>query len=955
MVKPMKMLRGLLRRRGPDTEEAAGIGGGRDITRGFVDHQPYLYPLRDRRLRATIGRYDTYENMLRDDRVHSTLEQRRSAVVAREMEVVPGDDRRQSKKAADYLSEVLKHCDWDDVTDKMLYGVFYGYSVAECLWARDGRTVFPDQIRVRDRRRFVFDEDFRPRLLTHQNPQGEELPERKFWTFCAGADHHDEPYGVGLGWHLYWPVWFKRNQLKFWLVYLEKFGMPTAVGKYGPNATAAEKRKLLQAAQAVHGRAAVTIPDDMVLELLQAIRGGTIDYEAFYQRMQSAITTVVLSQTMTTDDGSSLSQAEVHMEVRKEIVESDDALVCGSFNRQVAAWLTAWNFPNAAVPIVRRIMDDPPDTHKLAERDKNITEMGPYRPTRAYLEETYNIELEDEPEPESGPGPRDLPPREGLDEVEMAELGGAEWSVADALDEEEWTRIARPLVEPILDLAAREDARIEDLAELYPDMDIGPLTERLARALFTASVWGRLRAEQGVYADVDVGFAEEDVSLAYALKLPPRRVLEYFRGRGYEITWDWHEMWQADHARAFTVAKAARLDVLSELRDSLDRAIEEGQTLRQFSRELAPRLRKLGWWGVRDGVQLGSWNRLRTIFDTNMRVSYSAAHYRAQIANKEARPYWQYHQIQRDSKRDDHAVLHLKVFRADDPIWDRFYPPNGWSCGCWIRALTEAQVKAMGLTVSESEGHLHEVQRRVATDRRTGEEIMRDTVEYRVTDADGETQRIAPAPEWAYNPGQAAASRPPPSGGLSGRSRLLDRQPTWSQQGLPAALPVSAARPARRNRAEDPLSSEAARADIYDALEDVGGERIEIVRDDGRADVIFGRVRAPADLDDVMMTGGFVEYVARKGPADRRVDFADFILPSLRDPSEVWLRAERRGDGRTVYRRAFLTAFEGRSTTIVAQEDTHGWLSWTMYPERDINRLRRGYLLYRRPDVGAGR
>lgn len=332
----------------------------------------------------------------------------------------------------------------------------------------------------------------------------------------------------------------------------------------------------------------------------------------------------------------------------------------------------------------------------------------------------------------------------------------------------------------------------------------------------------------------------------------------------------------------------------------------------------------------------------------------SAAHYRAQIVNKVTRPYWQYHQIQRDSKRDDHALLHLKVFRADDPIWDTFYPPNGWGCGCWIRALTEAQVKSRGLTVSESEGHLHDVQRRVATDRRTGEEIMRETVEYRVTDADGETQAITPPPEWAYNPGQAAASRPPPAGGLRGRSRLLDRQPTWSQQGLPAALPASAARPARRNRADEPLSPEAARAEIFDVLDDVGGERIEITRDDGRADVVFGRVRAPADLDDVMLTGGFVEYLAGKAPAERRAEFADFILPSLRDPSEVWLQAERRRDGRVVYRRAYVTAFEDRSTTIVAQEDTHGWLTWTMYPARRINDRRRGYLLYRRPEANGG-
>ena len=108
-------------------------------------------------------------------------------------------------------------------------------------------------------------------------------------------------------------------------------------------------------------------------------------------------------------------------------------------------------------------------------------------------------------------------------------------------------------------------------------MDAHALTEQLARALFVASVWGRLSAERNEPA---TEFADNpEIDLGFATKLPPRRVIEYFTERGNEITWDWHEMWQADHARAFTVAKAARLDVLSDIRGALDTALNEGQDL----------------------------------------------------------------------------------------------------------------------------------------------------------------------------------------------------------------------------------------------------------------------------------------------------------------------------------------------------------------------------------------
>jgi hypothetical protein len=48
--------------------------------------------------------------------------------------------------------------------------------------------------------------------------------------------------------------------------------------------------------------------------------------------MDECIAKVVLSQTMTTQDGSSLSQAQVHAGVKLEVVKSDADLLSDSFN-----------------------------------------------------------------------------------------------------------------------------------------------------------------------------------------------------------------------------------------------------------------------------------------------------------------------------------------------------------------------------------------------------------------------------------------------------------------------------------------------------------------------------------------------------------------------------------------------------------------------------------------------
>ena len=57
-----------------------------------------------------------------------------------------------------------------------------------------------------------------------------------------------------------------------------------------------------------------------------------------------------------------------------------------------------------------------------------------------------------------------------------------------------------------------------------------------------------------------------ELDLGFAVKLPPEEAIGYLRGKGVGVSWDWHDTWEAAHGRAFVVAKAAKLDVLSTLR-----------------------------------------------------------------------------------------------------------------------------------------------------------------------------------------------------------------------------------------------------------------------------------------------------------------------------------------------------------------------------------------------------
>ncbi len=95
-----------------------------------------------------------------------------------------------------------------------------------------------------------------------------------------------------------------------------------------------------------------------------------------FDRMQGIIAKVMLSQTMTADDGSSRAQAQVHHGVFIDVADSDSDLVCESFASQTGMWLTQWNFPGAKAPKVRRIPDTPEDLSKRSERDFRVFQMG---------------------------------------------------------------------------------------------------------------------------------------------------------------------------------------------------------------------------------------------------------------------------------------------------------------------------------------------------------------------------------------------------------------------------------------------------------------------------------------------------------------------------------------------------------------------------------------------------
>ncbi|HSA07606.1 MAG TPA: phage minor head protein [Candidatus Gastranaerophilales bacterium] len=264
--------------------------------------------------------------------------------------------------------------------------------------------------------------------------------------------------------------------------------------------------------------------------------------------------------------------------------------------------------------------------------------------------------------------------------------------------------------------------------------------------------------------------------LKYLVNLPPERAIKFLKSKGYKFSWDWHEIWQDAHKKSFTVAKVMREDILADIREMVQKGLDEGITFQQFKKELEPKLKDKGWWGIISGkpdevreellkrklitdgtiipdgdepitIKLGSPYRLKTIFRTNIQTSYMAGRYKEQAENTDNRPYWQYVAVMDKRTRPTHSMLNGRIFRFDDSFWDSFYPPNGWGCRCRVRALSEDNIKERDLGIDSSQGQISEEMRLVS--KKTGE--LKPVAVY--TDPLTE-HKISPDVGWSYNPGK---------------------------------------------------------------------------------------------------------------------------------------------------------------------------------------------------------
>lgn len=350
-----------------------------------------------------------YDEAERDPHVSAVLQTRILSVIGKRWDVVPPGDNPsdEARIIADFVKKALSEINFMQSCREILSGILYGFSVSEIIWqiirdrsgVRSVRIV-PETIRGKHPNRFIFTPDRQLRLLTPESMvEGHRVPERKFIVFSFGAS--DNPYGKGLGQKLWWPVWFKKNCIKFWLVFLEKYGMPTVVGKYPAGTPKDQQEAMMDAIEAIQTETGIKIPETMAIELLEAKRSGAVTYDALCDYMDRQISKTVLGQTLTTDVGrhGSYAASQTHESVRYDILKADADLLCECLNGSLIRWIVDFNFPDVVeYPVIRFDIRPEPDLKTMAERDAILIRDIGLPVSYKYFYKTYNIPVPEDRE-----------------------------------------------------------------------------------------------------------------------------------------------------------------------------------------------------------------------------------------------------------------------------------------------------------------------------------------------------------------------------------------------------------------------------------------------------------------------------------------------------------------------------------------------------------------------------
>ena len=470
----------------------------------------------------------------RDSAIAAALATRKMAVLGLDWRVTEprgaNPAEQQLAEAAQSYFDNLAHM--DDLLMNLMDAVGHGFAALEITWQMQGSLKTPARFNPIAQSWFRWDNHDTLLLKTPGNPTGEMLWPMG-WVVHQHKSRSVQAARNGLFRTLAWLYMFKHYSVHDFAEFLELYGMPIRIGKYGAGATEKEKQTLLRAVAEIGHNAAGIMPDGMMIELHQAASGTTAGNNPFMTMIEwceKSATRLILGQTLTSvADGKASTNALglIHNEVRHDLLVADARRLAQTINQQILEPFLRVNFAigeDTRLPQFEFDTREAADLAEIAEALPKLVDVGVQIPERwardklAIPDALDGEMLLGRKTPENGgaasqtddpAGAKNAPkqpetPSAALNYRHVALNAQGQvapaWDVAFENGVEDYLREAAfaAQLEPMLQDLGRALADGEDYEEVenrliaaYPTLDTRLLQEALTRVLFVADLWGR--------------------------------------------------------------------------------------------------------------------------------------------------------------------------------------------------------------------------------------------------------------------------------------------------------------------------------------------------------------------------------------------------------------------------------------------------------------------------------
>lgn len=330
-----------------------------------------------------VALYDVYTDVMIDLHLSGCIRQRNDMVLNKSFKLVTKKDGKENPE----VTELFEAGWFKDFLELSLDSNYWGFSLIQFndVIVVDGVMRF-ESVELVPRKNVVSEYGVIIKNV-YDDPvrQGYSYMEGDLAKWCIGVGKRKN---LGLLLKLAPQSISKKNMLAYWDAFGEIFGMPIRVARTGSR-DPKDRASIEKMMQLMGSAGWAVLPEGTEVELKETTRGDAFNvYDKRIDRCNSEVSKGILGQTMTTDNGGSLAQSEVHLEILKNIVYKDADFLRDTINNSLLPFMAMHGFP---VQGLRFDWDESVDW--TPEQQLKIEQMllNSYDIDPKYFAEKYNI------------------------------------------------------------------------------------------------------------------------------------------------------------------------------------------------------------------------------------------------------------------------------------------------------------------------------------------------------------------------------------------------------------------------------------------------------------------------------------------------------------------------------------------------------------------------------------